>query len=332
MQAGSQVATMSGLECHEVNIFIYRSEVEFNWIGVNFRNFFALQPSTDCVHHFCEAMSNPGWRVDPKQAFHSMPAPTFEPAGLAFQSAGPSAGIASQSAGMASKKQPVEGKVIDVDVGSKRFKVIPEPVVSSYAGGNPLCTADIRRAMQQPSCSVVSQGHNVGEHMVLYGYFNNNEKNLKNWYGAPGVGKSEVPPAGVSYISLRNSVAECLDRSTWGRKMKEYYFDRDLMFYRLIIPKESYIFLMRHKFIVEMGKWEGGKQWVHLFKTNVKSHCTYETDDGKEMFLWDGELLTKEDMEALAYEIDPCFEYPGKKLVDCSNSTTSNSKGGVWRS
>ena len=137
-----------------------------------------------------------------EQAFHSIPMATAE--------------VPSES--MASK--PVESKVVDVHVGNKRFKVIPELFMEEFpgAGGNPYPTADLRTSMAQPSCSVVktSSGHGVGDHMVLYGYFTNTPKNQENWFKAEGVGKSEVPPGGANYISLRASVCECLDRSTWG--------------------------------------------------------------------------------------------------------------------
>ena len=161
--------------------------------------------------------SNKNWMN--QQAFHSIPMQ-------------PSAGVPSE--GMASSEsKPVEGEVLDINVGSKRFKLIPEPFMEDYpgAGGNPYPTADIRRSMMQPSCSVRSADprHGVGEHMVLYGYFWNKTENQQSWFQAQGVGKSEVPPSGQNYISLRGSVLECLDRSTWGRDHKTYYMDRNLL-------------------------------------------------------------------------------------------------------
>lgn len=50
-------------------------------------------------------------------------------------------------------------------------------------------------------------GHGVGEHMILTAILR---------ILAEGVGKSEVPPESRKYTSLRASVAECLDHSTWG--------------------------------------------------------------------------------------------------------------------
>ena len=107
----------------------------------------------------------------------------------------------------------VEGQVIEIEVDSKRFNVI-EPTAPNLPGGqtNPYPTADIRRCMARPSCSLVNIG---GQEMhLLYGYFWNEPKNRVNWNSAEGVGKSEQPP-GNNYISLRASPAECLDRSTW---------------------------------------------------------------------------------------------------------------------
>eukprot|EP00434_Breviolum_minutum_P010337 symbB.v1.2.009121.t1/scaffold572.1/size185581/10 len=86
--------------------------------------------------------------------------------------------------------------------------------------------------------------------------------------------------------------------------------DRNLLFYRLRIPKESYQYLMGHKIIEEKGKYENGKQWVHLHKTNVKSRATLTTPDKREILMWTGELLSKDDMEALAWQIDPQWDYP----------------------
>ena len=267
-----------------------------------------------------------------QQAFHSIPMQ-------------PSAGVSSEgmasTEGMASK--PVKGEVVDIDVGNKRFKLIPEPFLEDYpgAGGNPYPTADIRRSMMQPSCSVkpADPGHGVGEHMVLYGYFWNKTENQHNWFKAEGVGKSEVPPCGQSYISLRGSVLECLDRSTWGKGHKEYYMDRDLLFYRLRIPKESYQYLMGHKIIEEKGKYENGKQWVHLHKTNVKCRATLTTHDKREILMWTGELLSKDDMEAMAWQIDPNWDYPAKLLKGAviksspfDASAQSSAPAGIWSS
>ena len=130
---------------------------------------FAPAFSTSGFNFFFGAMSsgnpyvssNKNWMN--QQAFHSIPMQ-------------PSAGVPCE--GMASSEsKPVEGEVLDINVGSKRFKLIPEPFMEDYpgAGGNPYPTADIRRSMMQPSCSVRSADprHGVGEHMVLYGYFSN---------------------------------------------------------------------------------------------------------------------------------------------------------------
>lgn len=73
--------------------------------------------------------------------------------------------------------------------------------------------------------------------------------------------------------------------------------------------------MKQQKIIEEMGKWEGGKQWVHLFKTNVKARATIEN-----IVLWEAELLTKEEMELLALEADPNFK-----------PKTSKDVSGVWR-
>ena len=299
---------------------------------------FALAFSTSRFNFFFGAMSsgnpyvssNKNWMN--QQAFHSIPMQ-------------PSAGVSSE--GMASSEsKPVKGEVVDINVGSKRFKLIPEPFMEDYpgAGGNPYPTADIRRSMMQPSCSVKSADprHGVGEHMVLYGYFWNKTENQQNWFKAQGVGKSEVPPSGQNYISLRGSVLECLDRSTWGRDHKTYYMDRNLLFYRLRIPKESYQYLMGHKIIEEKGKYENGKQWVHLHKTNVKSRATLTTPDKREILMWTGELLSKDDMEALAWQIDPQWDYPahyvkGARIV-CSHIDESapfdlsahSAPAGIW--
>ena len=62
---------------------------------------------------------------------------------------------------------------------------------------------------------------------------------------------------------------------------------------------------MGHKIIEEKGKYENGKQWVHLHKTNVKSRGTLTTPDKREILMWTGELLSKDDMEALTWQIDP---------------------------
>ena len=62
-----------------------------------------------------------------------------------------------------------------------------------------------------------------------------------------------------------------------------------------------------------------GKQWVHLYKTNVKCRATIEN-----IVLWEAELLTKEEMELLALEADPNFKPKTSKDV-------SASAAGVWR-
>ena len=108
----------------------------------------------------------------------------------------------------------VRGEVLEVNVQNKRFKVI-EPTIPNLPGGptHPYPTSDIRRAMAQPSCTLLNVD---GREMYkLYGYFWKNAKNEENWFKGEGVGKSQQPP-GNKYISLRVSPAECLDRSTWG--------------------------------------------------------------------------------------------------------------------
>lgn len=118
--------------------------------------------------------------------------------------------------GMTSRTPPpVRGEVLEVTVENKRFKVI-EPTVPNLPGGetHPYPTSDIRRAMAQPSATLLNVD---GREMYkFYGYFWNTPQNEENWYKAEGVGKSQQPPGGHKYISLRASPAECLDRSTWG--------------------------------------------------------------------------------------------------------------------
>ena len=153
----------------------------------------------------------PSFRDVPPLASHGGMAPSAPPQ-EGMPTNDPSQGMTSipLPKGMASA---VEGEVLEVSVDNKRFKVI-EPTVPYLPGGktNPYPTSDIRRAMAQPSCSMVNVG---GQDMyILYGYFWNNPKNLANWGLAEGVGKSEQPP-GNKYVSLRASPAECLERSTW---------------------------------------------------------------------------------------------------------------------
>lgn len=86
---------------------------------------------------------------------------------------------------------------------------------------------------------------------------------------------------------------------------------------------------MHHKFIEEMGRYANGKQWVHVFKTNVKSRCTLTADSNQEeILIWDGDLLSKARMEALAFDIDPNFKYPGKRVV----GATTSAPAGFWAS
>ena len=82
--------------------------------------------------------------------------------------------------------------------------------------------------------------------------------------------------------------------------------------------------MMQKKFIEEKGKWEGGKQWVHLYNTNVKSRATIE-----DIVLWEGEILTKEDMEALALAADPNFKPKGPS--NTAGRIPSNTAGGIWK-
>ena len=126
----------------------------------------------------------------------------------------PGAYSTDNSEGMTSPPVEVRGEVLEVNVQNKRFKVI-EPTIPNLPGGptHPYPTSDIRRAMAQPSCTLLNVD---GREMYkLYGYFWKNAKNEENWFKGEGVGKSEQPP-GNKYISLRVSPAECLDRSTWG--------------------------------------------------------------------------------------------------------------------
>lgn len=55
---------------------------------------------------------------------------------------------------------------------------------------------------------------------------------------------------------LRNSTEECLDRSKWGKKHNEYVYGRDLLFYRMRIPKHSYKWMYQQKYFKELGKSE----------------------------------------------------------------------------
>ena len=58
---------------------------------------------------------------------------------------------------------------------------------------------------------------------------------------------------------------------------------------------------MNHKLFQEMGKAANGKQWVHLFKTNVKSRATITDEEtGEDILIWEGQLISKEDFEDLA--------------------------------
>ena len=75
--------------------------------------------------------------------------------------------------------------------------------------------------------------------------------------------------------------------------------------------------------IEEKGKWEGGKQWVHLHDCRVKSYATIE-----DVVLWVGELLTKEDMEDLALAADPNFK-PKKGPTVPKQAGTSIA--GIWK-
>lgn len=77
--------------------------------------------------------------------------------------------------------------------------------------------------------------------------------------------------------------------------------------------------MKQKKFVAEMGKCDGGRQWIHLFKTNVKARCTIE-----DIVLWEGELIPKDEMERLALA-DPNFK-PKK-----SSAAASAPPGGVWR-
>ena len=163
--------------------------------------------------------------------------------------------------------EPVEAKVIDIEIEQKKFTVIQPSVPDRPGKFAPYPTSDIRRAMNRPSCSVVQQPGREEQEVIVYGYFWNKEKNIENFFGAHGVGESEVPPfeGTQNYISLRASPKECLDLSIWGKVHKEYVFDRDLLFYRMRFPKQSYTWLFQQKFIKECGKG-GGKQWIHLQK------------------------------------------------------------------
>ena len=100
---------------------------------------------------------------------------------------------------------------------------------------------------------------------------------------------------------------------------------------------------MGHKIIEEKGKYENGKQWVHLHKTNVKSRATLTTPDKREILMWTGELLSKDDMEALAWQIDPQWDYPahyvkGARIVTSHMDESapfdlrahSAPAGGIW--
>ena len=79
-----------------------------------------------------------------------------------------------QGKGMASPKgmaaPPIHAEVVDVEIDNKRFKAIPEPFIEDLPGKRacPYPTSDIRRAMGQPSYSVVKSGSQ--EYIILYGY------------------------------------------------------------------------------------------------------------------------------------------------------------------
>lgn len=110
----------------------------------------------------------------------------------------------------------------------------------------------------RPSCTAVQEEGRDEEEVILYGYFENKQKNIENCCGSAGIGKGEIPPSygKQSYISLRNSPEECLDRSNWGKKHNEY------VYYRMRIPKHSYKWMYRQKYFKELGKSDSGKQWV----------------------------------------------------------------------
>lgn len=186
-------------------------------------------------------------------------------------------------------------------------------------------TSGIRRAMDRPNCTV------IGGEIILYGYFDNTEKNIDAFFGPYGVSNKEVPPFHdtQNYISLRASPKECLERSTWGKGQKEYVLDRNLCYYQMRIPKASCDFLFKQKIIKELGKdskTSGGKQWIHLQKnTNVKSKATYNG-----ALLWEAKLLTKIEMENL------CEDGPPPVPADSMPSAglpppAASAPGGIWK-
>ena len=197
---------------------------------------------------------------------------------------------------------PVTGKVIEVDMGDNEHFWVEPSIPAKPGGTSAYPDADIRAGMNRPSCTAVQT--DAGEVIYLYGYFDNKKKNIDDFYGRAGVGKSEVPPfyGTQNYISLRASPADCLDRSNWGKGHKEYVYGRDLLFYRMKIPKAAYKFLYQQKIFKELGKGdESAKQWVHLQKnTNIKSIAMYN-----DFLLWEAELMTRDQMEALASQPDP---------------------------
>ena len=213
--------------------------------------------------------------------FHSIPPPkatgeaSFGPGFGQGRSSIPARGVGGKAD---RQQQPGVGGSSAVEANVSHIenkKWLVEPSIPDKPGATlPYPTSDICRNMNRPRCTAVQQGDE--EIIILYGYFENKQENISNFYGPARVGKSQIPPfyGEQAYISLRACPEECWDRSNWGKKHNEYVYGRDLLFYRMKIPKASYKWMYQQKLIKELGK-SGGKQWVHLQRdTNVKSKCT----------------------------------------------------------
>ena len=252
-----------------------------------------------------------------------------------------SEGMASTE-GMASK--PVKGEVVDIDVGNKRFKLIPEPFLEDYpgAGGNPYPTADIRRSMMQPSCSVkpADPGHGVGEHMVLYGYFlEQNRKptqlvqSRRSWkerstslrtklhfssrfcfgmLGSIHLGKratKNITWIGTSCFIVFESLKKAT--STWWATRS--------------LRRRASMRMESNGCTFTRPMWSAGPLSQHM--TRGRFWC------GRER------LLSKDDMEAMAWQIDPNWDYPAKLLKGAviksspfDASAQSSAPAGIWSS
>ena len=132
-----------------------------------------------------------------------------------------------------------------------------------------------------------------------------------------------------NYISLRASPAECLDRSNWGKNRKEYVYGRNLCFYQIRFSKDGYKWLFQQGIIKELGKGASSqKQWVHLQrKTNVKSKAMY-----KDFPLWEADLLSRADMEALVNAAAPSGRSSVAPVASSLPPPAASAPAGVWSS